>query len=328
MPFEDYTLNVLSLADAEKVVPSSYLLPYRWFQEHEGLIGPRPWQKNKPAGVEICMVAQSGIQKPSKQRYAISVTSSGYEAYDDQPVQDLGDGTWVFKYSEHSNSYGGHSPNDYNSALLANFHDGVPIGVFIKRRGSDYLCLGLAFIERYDPSDHTFMLHGPVNSKQDSDMWAIVPSNELKDAELQVEKDYAFLDEDQRIVRAVEQVQRQRQGSFRKELLDAYDGTCAITGCDVEAALQAAHISPYRGPQSQLASNGILLRADLHLLYDAYCISVCPDDNTIRMNERLAKTSYSEWNKRRIRVPDSPENRPAPQLLAAHFSTFRDQNAI
>ena len=96
----------------------------------------------------------------------------------------------------------------------------------------------------------------------------------------------------------------------------------------METALQAAHISPYRGPQSQLASNGILLRADLHLLYDAYRISVCPDDNSIRMDNRLAKTSYGEWNKRRIRVPDNLEDRPAPQLLAAHFSTFRDQNAI
>src|SRR5882724_26282 len=41
---------------------------------------------------------------------------------------------------------------------------------------------------------------------------------------------------------------RRGQPAFRRKLLTAYDGKCAITGCDAEAALEAAHILPYRNP--------------------------------------------------------------------------------
>ena len=51
--------------------------------------------------------------------------------------------------------------------------------------------------------------------------------------------------------------------------MDAYGGRCAITGYDVEEALQAAHIVPYLGPQSNTVNNGLLLRADVHNLFDS-----------------------------------------------------------
>lgn len=41
-----------------------------------------------------------------------------------------------------------------------------------------------------------------------------------------------------------------------------------MTGCDVVQALDAAHISPYLGDQSNHVTNGVLLRADIHTLFD------------------------------------------------------------
>ncbi len=58
-------------------------------------------------------------------------------------------------------------------------------------------------------------------------------------------------------------MRRQGQGRFRQQLLDAYDGRCCMTACDVEPVLEAAHISPYRGEHTNRVWNGLLLRADL-----------------------------------------------------------------
>ena len=60
---------------------------------------------------------------------------------------------------------------------------------------------------------------------------------------------------------------RPRQDAFRQALLLAYEGRCAITGCDAEPALEAAHVADWRSEND--AGAGILLRADLHKLFDA-----------------------------------------------------------
>ena len=59
---------------------------------------------------------------------------------------------------------------------------------------------------------------------------------------------------------------RPNQAAFRRALLDAYGGRCAITGCDVDAALDAAHVADWRNEND--AGAGILLRADLHRLLE------------------------------------------------------------
>jgi hypothetical protein len=49
---------------------------------------------------------------------------------------------------------------------------------------------------------------------------------------------------------------------FRAVLLEAYHRRCAITGCDATAVLEAAHLRPYRGPDSNTVPSGLLLRSD------------------------------------------------------------------
>ncbi|WP_396954399.1 HNH endonuclease [Nocardioides pantholopis] len=51
---------------------------------------------------------------------------------------------------------------------------------------------------------------------------------------------------------------------FRASLLAAYDGQCAVTDTRTEAGLEAAHLRPYRVPASNVVTNGLLLRADIH----------------------------------------------------------------
>src|SRR5262249_48430542 len=61
---------------------------------------------------------------------------------------------------------------------------------------------------------------------------------------------------------------RRGDEEFRAKLLAAYGGRCAITGCDAEAALEAAYIVGDAETGEQDVSNGLLLRADIHTLFD------------------------------------------------------------
>ena len=64
------------------------------------------------------------------------------------------------------------------------------------------------------------------------------------------------------------------QGAFRIAVTDAYRRTCAVSGGKVLPALDAAHIKPYAlGGQHEL-SNGILLRRDIHSVFDAGYVTI------------------------------------------------------
>ena len=76
------------------------------------------------------------------------------------------------------------------------------------------------------------------------------------------------------VMRAIKE--RRGQAGFRRELIAAYGGRCAVTGCAVLDVLEAAHIHPYLGHETNHPSNGLLLRADLHTLFDCGLVSVEP----------------------------------------------------
>ena len=67
-----------------------------------------------------------------------------------------------------------------------------------------------------------------------------------------------------KVMRAI--VLRRGQPEFRRDLIAAYEGRCAVTGCDLVDALEAAHIVPHRGTHTNVVRNGLLLRADIHTL--------------------------------------------------------------
>lgn len=320
-------INELSLARAREIVSPDFIPAYDWFIKKADTVGPRPWQEHKPEHVSVKMVAQSGIQKPAGQKYAISITSTGYENYSDQAVQDQGDGTWVFRYCEHAASYGDKSKVPYNESLIACLRDGVPVGVFIKENKAMYRCLGLAFVEEYDESTGEFILHGPVSDDQPAGFWSIVNSNDLSEVEKEAAREFENLEDDERAIRVAELVRRYGQQTFRNELMRAYDGACAMSSCDVPQALQAAHISAYRGPKSQLTSNGLLLRADLHLLYDAHLISIRPDSMAVEIAESLHNSLYADYDSKQIRIPRRKEDRPSEARLLSHYTRFKE-NAV
>ena len=84
-------------------------------------------------------------------------------------------------------------------------------------------------------------------------------------------------------------VLRQGQGAFRDSLLEAYGCRCAISGCDVPEALEAAHIIPYKGEHTNVVVNGLLLRADLHTLFDLGLIAIDTADLLVLLHPRACR---------------------------------------
>ena len=123
-----------------------------------------------------------------------------------------------------------------------------------------------------------------------------------------------------RVLREI--VQRRGQADFRRKLLKAYGRKCAISGCDAEAALEAAHITGYLGGDSNRVSNGLLLRADLHTLFDLDLIAVNPKDTTVAIAEPLVGTVYDNLAGTQLRKPTRRQWRPNEDVLRLRWKVF------
>lgn len=111
-------------------------------------------------------------------------------------------------------------------------------------------------------------------------------------------------------------LRRQGQPAFRLALLRAYDGKCALTGCDVAAVLQAAHIIPYRGAATDRVENGLLLRSDIHDLFDLGKLDF-DDEWRVRLHEDLRGSLYEDLGGRPLRMPREALHRPSLAALRA-----------
>lgn len=90
-------------------------------------------------------------------------------------------------------------------------------------------------------------------------------------------------------------IDRRGQYEFRQQVLKQYGYRCLITDCDAVQALEAAHIEPYAQYQNNDPSNGLLLRADIHTLFDLNLIAI--DENTkVHVHSKLRTTVYWKYN--------------------------------
>ncbi|WP_281545883.1 HNH endonuclease [Grimontia sp. SpTr1] len=94
----------------------------------------------------------------------------------------------------------------------------------------------------------------------------------------------------ERILRQI--VARQGQRKFRESLLAEYNSTCVVTGCNVIQALEAAHIIPYNGEETNHVQNGLLLRSDIHTLFDLGLISIDAKTMKVVISDQLQGSEY------------------------------------
>lgn len=112
------------------------------------------------------------------------------------------------------------------------------------------------------------------------------------------------------------------QGAFRVAVLDAYGRACAVTNEHSLPVLEAAHIRPYSEGGEHHPSNGLLLRTDLHRLFDKGFVTVTPDlkfrvSAALRDQWKNGKTYY-QLEGGQVAVPRSRVLQPDRDLLAWH----------
>ena len=127
---------------------------------------------------------------------------------------------------------------------------------------------------------------------------------------------------DEREKRNAEIAQRRGQPQFRKKLLSAYEERCAISGCDATAALEAAHISPYLGEIWNHVTNGLLLRSDLHTLFDLDLIAIDPTSFRISIADELQGSYYSKFAGKSLRLPTDNTAKPNAEVLKRRWARF------
>lgn len=112
------------------------------------------------------------------------------------------------------------------------------------------------------------------------------------------------------------------QGAFRVLVTDIYGRRCAVTQERTLPALDAAHIRPYSDGGKHEAHNGLLLRRDIHRLFDTGYVTVTPDFNfevSHRIREEFENgRDYYKLHGRRIYIPERLELRPDSGSLAWH----------
>jgi putative restriction endonuclease len=112
------------------------------------------------------------------------------------------------------------------------------------------------------------------------------------------------------------------QGSFKAVMLQAYDGRCAITGSRIRPTLQAAHIRPVSKRGEHRLDNGLLLRSDVHTMFDRGYLGVDPE-HRLMVSPRL-RADFGNGDEFYARagqpvvVPERRPDRPNREFLEWH----------
>lgn len=119
--------------------------------------------------------------------------------------------------------------------------------------------------------------------------------------------------------------QRLGQGTFRVMVTDTYKRQCAVTREKALPVLEAAHIRPVTQGGKHRIDNGLLLRTDVHALFDRGYVTVTRDYK-FRMSRRLKQDFdngeyYYQFQGSGLWLPSHPEDRPQPEFLEWHADT-------
>jgi putative restriction endonuclease len=264
----------------------------------------------EPLGGLFLVNRPKGIHKPKGWTHTLSVRQSLKGPYADRPPVGAIDGPWTYDYFQE-----GHDPADRdnyatNRGLMACALDEIPVAVLIQEKGRPnvrYRVWGLAKVARWHEGHFTLQGYDAAGEVE------CLPANDI-DVTYDIppaayggvaEPGPPIDEEDARKRIDTQIVVRQGGAKFRKAALSMFAGRCAISGWDVEAVLEAAHIVPYRGPQTDQPDNALLLRADLHTLFDRDLLRIDPDTRRIILAESLRHGPYGAFAGQEVRLAES-----------------------
>jgi hypothetical protein len=147
-----------------------------------------------------------------------------------------------------------------------------------------------------------------------------LPAEEADQGEARDATPYVPKDVDRR--RLVERQIRERRGQqeFRNVLRNRYGDRCMVTECQALAVLEAAHIKPYRGEDDNHPENGLLLRADIHTLFDLDLLGIEPDELRVELHPDIAN-EYGHLIQKTLCC--THQCRPSREALRQRYEQFQ-----
>lgn len=121
--------------------------------------------------------------------------------------------------------------------------------------------------------------------------------------------------------RVVERQIKERRGqqAFRDAVRDRYQDRCLVTGCTLLAVLEAAHIKPYRMQADNDPTNGLLLRSDIHTLFDLDLLGIEPVNLTVELHPSVV-AEYGSIAGTRLRCEG--RLKPSTSALKLRYAQF------
>lgn len=127
-----------------------------------------------------------------------------------------------------------------------------------------------------------------------------------------------------------EKVRREGQNEFTKAMRRNWRGKCPVTQTTVLAVLDGAHIFRYGGVATNDHRNGLLLRADIHRLFDRYFVSFVYDgpDLIFQVARTLRSGEYGKYHELQILGKDIPKPAPHGEVVRYHNEEFQKKEVI
>lgn len=111
---------------------------------------------------------------------------------------------------------------------------------------------------------------------------------------------------------------RPEQQKFREEAMHRHAGRCVITGFKVSTVLEAAHVIPHTGnPAFEVPGNSLILRRDIHALFDARMIAINPKTGMLMVSAELKTTAYRKLKGKSI------DHKLASESLSYQYAQFK-----
>lgn len=160
----------------------------------------------------------------------------------------------------------------------------VPVHIFTREQDrSPFLYQGLGIAVNHEPSTPVMIVWDLIKTIGEKETDEVI-----KEVVLNSEAPNDVL---KKVVSALRRV-RDGQKKLKDGLIKLYDGCCCITGSSVEEVLIACHIEPHNVRGNNQSTNGLLMRADLHNLFDANLIGIEPDTLKVRIGNKLRGSEY------------------------------------
>ena len=169
-------------------------------------------------------------------------------------------------------------------------------------------CIELGDVEYWDPSNYLLYIEGKYLQK-----FKYCEASKIDIVTLNVPEDFKLTKVSKKRQKSAGRVVRLGQAAFKKLLMREY-GRCCVTGECQHELLEAAHIQSYMSEKSHHIQNGLLLRCDIHKLFDSGLL-IIDDDYCVRLSSKLTSQNYECFRGQKIYLPSNQRSYPSKEAL-------------